>query len=129
MIKDYVIMAMKGLTRRKMRSWLTLLGIFIGIAAVVSLISLGAGLKLAVANQFNILGAERIIITAKSAIRGPPGSNVASPLTEDDLNVVKKVKGVKVAAGRITQTAVVEINKKTYVTYIGSLPKTAVERA
>ena len=43
MIKDYFLLAFNNLRSRGLRSWLTILGIFIGIAAVVSLISLGAG--------------------------------------------------------------------------------------
>lgn len=129
MIKDFLNLAVKSLARRKLRSWLTLVGIFIGIAAVVSLISLGAGLKLAVANQFNILGAERIQIQSKGLQFGPPGSNVANPLTDDDLRLVQRVKGVQVAAGRIIQTALVEVDGKKYTTFIGSMPKDPDERA
>jgi len=128
MIKDYLMIALKSLTRRRMRSWLTLLGIFIGIAAVVSLISLGAGLKLAVANQFNILGAERITIRAKGITFGPPGTNVANPLTESDLAVIQRVRGVDVVAGRIIETALFNYKKKQYSTFIGSLPKNSDQR-
>ena len=41
MLKDYFNFAIRSLTRRKLRSWLTILGIVIGIAAVVSLIAIG----------------------------------------------------------------------------------------
>ncbi len=129
MIKDYFKLGLINFIRRGIRSWLTLLGIFIGIAAVVSLISLGAGLKLAVANQFNILGAERITIQAKGVQAGPPGTNVVKPLTEQDLKTVQKTDGVSVAAGRIIQTATIVFDKKTYLTYIGSIPKDTRERA
>ena len=44
MILDYLGLIYSGLRNRKLRSWLTMLGIFIGIAAVVSLVSLGQGL-------------------------------------------------------------------------------------
>ncbi len=45
MIKDFFFISFKSLSRRKLRSWLTMIGIFIGIAAVVSLIGLGQGLR------------------------------------------------------------------------------------
>ena len=45
-MKDYFVLAIKNLKHRGIRSWLTLLGIFIGILAVVSLISLGGRLRL-----------------------------------------------------------------------------------
>jgi len=47
-MKDYFFLAFNNLRRRKLRAWLTILGIFIGIAAVVALISLGQGLREAV---------------------------------------------------------------------------------
>lgn len=129
MFRDYLRIAVRTLTKRKLRSWLTLLGIFIGIAAVVSLISLGAGLKLAVAGQFNILGAERITIQAKGLGFGPPGQNVANPLTIDDLRVVQRVKGVDIAGGRIVQAVQIEFEKKRYDVFITSFPKNPEERA
>ena len=45
MITDYVKLSFNNLKTRKLRSWLTMLGIFIGIAAVVALIGLGEGLR------------------------------------------------------------------------------------
>ena len=63
MIKDYFSMAWGSLRHRQTRSWLTLVGIFIGIAAVVALISLGQGLQHAVTDEFLKLGADKLIIT------------------------------------------------------------------
>ncbi|MFC1728642.1 ABC transporter permease, partial [Nanoarchaeota archaeon] len=45
MIKDYFFLAFRSIAKRRLRSWLTMIGIFIGIAAVVSLIGLGEGLR------------------------------------------------------------------------------------
>ena len=56
MIKEYVLITLRSLKSRKIRSWLTMLGIFIGIAAVVSLISLGQGLEEALTATFSDLG-------------------------------------------------------------------------
>ena len=53
MIKDYINIPWKEIKRKKMRSWLTLIGIFIGIAAIVSLITLGQGLETAIEQQFS----------------------------------------------------------------------------
>ena len=46
MITDYIGLAFRNVRKRGIRSWLTMLGIFIGIAAVVALISLGVILNL-----------------------------------------------------------------------------------
>ena len=56
MIKDYFKIPAKEIRRRKLRSWLTLIGIFIGIAAIISLITLGQGLENAIEKQFSSLG-------------------------------------------------------------------------
>ena len=129
MIKDYFRIAFQALSRRGIRSWLTMIGIFIGIAAVVSLISLGSGLKLAVAQQFNILGAERIQIQAKGVGTGPPGTNVVNPLTDKDLKIIQRTNGIAVAAGRILRRASVELDRKKYTAFIGSSPKDAAQKA
>jgi putative ABC transport system permease protein len=84
MIFDFLQLSVNNLRRRKLRSWLTMLGIFIGIAAVVSLISLGQGLQNAINEQFEQFGVDKIIIQSKSL--GPPGSSSGSlVLTSKDL--------------------------------------------
>lgn len=82
-----------------------MLGIFIGIAAVVSLISLAQGLETAVTSQFQALGANTLSVQAASLGFGPPGTSVANPLTKSDLEVVKRSQGVDEALGRIITTS------------------------
>ena len=52
MIEDYFGLSLKYMRYRKIRAWLTLIGVVIGIGAIVSLISLGQGLQNAVNEQF-----------------------------------------------------------------------------
>ena len=52
MIKDFFVLGLNNLKRRRLRSWLTMIGIFIGIAAVVSLLSLGQGLQEYITEEF-----------------------------------------------------------------------------
>ncbi len=98
MIKDFFVLGLNNLRRRKLRSWLTMIGIFIGIAAVVALISLGQGLQDYITEEFEKLGADKIIIMPKGM--GPPGT--AGPsliLTSEDLKTIENVRGVKWAMG------------------------------
>ena len=98
MIKDFFLLALNNLRRRRLRSWLTMIGIFIGIAAVVSLMSLGEGLQEAINEEFEKLGADKIIIQPKGF--GPPGTAGASLiLTSKDLGVIGNVRGVEWASG------------------------------
>ncbi len=112
MILDYLRYAISNLTHRKLRSWLTVIGIFIGIAAVVSLISLGQGLQNAINQQFSTIGADRLIIQAgTSEFFGPPGTaGGTSMITEDDLKVIERVRGVDDAAGFLLKPTKVEFN-------------------
>jgi putative ABC transport system permease protein len=128
MLTDFITIAFKSLRKRKLRTWLTMLGIFIGIATVVSLISLGQGLEDAVIQQFQGLGADRVVIQAKGAGGGPPGTNVAVPLTEDDLDAVRNTRGVKIAAGRLVRTAMISFKDKNRFGYLASLPENPKER-
>ena len=122
MFKDYFRFALSTLSHRKLRSWLTMIGIFIGIAAVVALISLGQGFKEAVNKEFEKIGTDKLIITAKSGF-GPPGLNAVAILTKDDLKVVKKVGGIENAAGFILANSKVEFEDSVGFFPIISMPK------
>jgi len=93
MLKDYFILAVRNIKKRRLRSWLTMTGIFISIAAIFVLVSLSLGLQGAVKEQFRQLGTDKIFIQPKGQL-GPPGSSsVAAELTTKDVDVIKKVSG------------------------------------
>src|SRR3989344_1409219 len=108
MILDYFKMAWTNLLHRKTRSYLTMIGIFIGIAAVVSLVSLGNGLKGAINEQLESIGGDKLFITPKSPIQGSTSEDTATPLKESDVREVKKVRGIKQAASLHMGTARIE---------------------
>jgi len=92
-IKEYFKIALKNLTTRRVRSFLTTIGIVIGVFLIVSLLSLSQGLKNAVLSQLNMMGKDLIIVM--------PGdiSNMAAmmggqKLTDEDLKIIKQTKGV-----------------------------------
>lgn len=123
MIYDSFFLAIKNLKHRGVRSWLTLIGIFIGVTAVVSLISLGNSLEIAVSSQFGMTQTELITVQASEGINfGPPGSSVVNPLTNKDLEDIKKLGSVRRAAGRNIGTAKLEYNNKLSFGYISSIP-------
>ena len=129
MLRDYFSLAAENLKTRKLRTWLTMIGIFIGIAAIVSLISLGQGMKDAITSQFQSLGSDRLTIQAKGIQFGPPDSNVVVPLTKDDIKVIEKVNGVDSVSGRLIQTAVATFEKKNKVTWFVDVPSDSKQRA
>jgi putative ABC transport system permease protein len=124
MIADYFTFSINGIRQRKMRSWLTMLGIFIGIAAVVSLISIGQGLQDFISDQFEMLGSDKIIIETKTM--GPPGSVTTKSLllTSKDLKVIEDVKGVKWAMGYLIKTGQATVGDQSEIGFaIGVNPE------
>ena len=116
-MKDYFVLAFGNLRHRGIRSWLTLLGIFIGVMAVVALISLGNGLQAAVGAQFGISSTEVITVQAGGiSSAGPPGTGVSNKLTVDDVEAIEKLGSVEIAIGRNIETLKVEYNDK--VSYV-----------
>ncbi|MBT3836598.1 ABC transporter permease [Candidatus Woesearchaeota archaeon] len=128
MIKDYFRLGYRNVKQRKLRSWLTMIGIFIGIAAVVALISLSQGLQDAVAQQFVQLGTDKLIVQAAGGGFGPPGAGVSEPLTEADEKAISKTKGVDLAIGRLIRTVKLEFKGETKFSFAVSMPEGTEER-
>ena len=122
MLYDYFYIAFTNVVSRGLRSWLTMIGIFIGIAAVIALISISQGLKDSVNSQFSAIGADKLIILPKSASFGPPGSNAVANLGKEDQKLIDKVKGVELSAGRLLKSVRVEFNNIEITTFGTSLP-------
>ena len=122
MFSQYFSLAFKNLRHRGLRSWLTILGIFIGIAAVVSLISLGQGLEKAVTGQFGSLDVDKLVIQNTGTGFGPPGSTAPVKLTDHDMKIIESVSGVKMVVPRLIRMVKIEYNKAAEFRYVGSLP-------
>lgn len=127
MLSEYFKLAAGNLSHRKTRTILTMVGIFIGIAAVISLISLGQGLESAISAQFSALGSDRIIVEAKGVMFGPPGQTTAAKLTRDDLETVQRSQYVRVAAGRLLKPTTIEFNDKERTLFVASMPDESEE--
>jgi len=65
MIQGLSKLAVRNTLRRGKKSWITVLGVVIGIAAVVSLVSLGQGLESAITQEFEDLGANKRVCIRK----------------------------------------------------------------
>lgn len=88
------------LMHSKLRSWLTILGIFIGVAAVVAIISLGQGLQANVNSQIQGLGQDLITISSGSSRAFGPGGGARSQIninqmSDKDVQTLKLVQGIK----------------------------------
>ncbi|MBI4173193.1 MAG: ABC transporter permease, partial [Candidatus Aenigmarchaeota archaeon] len=115
-MKSYDILSFgfSSLTQRKLRSWLTVIGIVIGIASIVALISIGEGAQARITSQLSNLGADIITVTpgferAAGSFRGGFGGFAGSGrnvnLTEDDIRVIKSTQGVLYVNGIVSGRA------------------------
>ena len=82
--------AWEGLTLNKVRSFLTTLGVIIGVASVIMMLSVSAGAEAAIAEQINSLGADLIIV---GQMRGMPGA-AKTFIYEDALAIAENVHGI-----------------------------------
>ncbi|PIN81820.1 ABC transporter permease [Candidatus Woesearchaeota archaeon CG10_big_fil_rev_8_21_14_0_10_30_7] len=118
MISEYFKLAFTNLFNRKLRSWLTMIGIFIGIAAVVALISLGQGLQDYISEEFEKLGSDKIIIQTKTL--GPPGSAISKSLilTSKDLRTIENIRGIKWAIGMLLKQGQTRVGDETQIGFV-----------
>jgi putative ABC transport system permease protein len=91
MIQDIFEMSLKSLTRQQIRSFLTLAGVVIGIAAIVCLLSIGQGLTNSVNEQFEQLGTNIVYMLGMNPLSGT--SNTID-FSDSDISWVEGVSGV-----------------------------------
>jgi putative ABC transport system permease protein len=100
--------ALRALLRNKMRSFLTTLGIIIGVSAVIAMVAIGEGAKARVEAQFAAMGSNLLVVlpgsTTSGGMRGGFGS--MPTLTWDDLRAIQtEVPTVKYAAAQLSSSA------------------------
>ena len=107
--------ALKALGRNKMRTGLTMLGMIIGVAAVITLVALGNGAQSAIEDQIKSAGTNMITVNAGNFTTGGvrQGSGAASTLTVEDAEAIRKeIAGVQyLSAGANARGQVVAGNQ------------------
>jgi putative ABC transport system permease protein len=100
--------ALQAITANALRSILTMLGIIIGVAAVIAMVAIGSGAKARVNDQIRSLGANLAIISAGNVQVGGVrlGIGASSTLTDEDARAIKReIEGVEAAAPFIRSQA------------------------
>lgn len=101
MILDLFRLSFRNIRHRGLRSWLTVIGILIGTAAVVALISVGQGLQRAISSRVEqIVGYNTILVTGR-------GLNLGQRIRLD-IEAIRSIPGVRNAVAVRTETAYVE---------------------
>lgn len=128
---DTFRLSLSHVRKSKMRSWLTIIGIVIGVAAVVAIISIGQGMQESVAARLGSLGADLITVTpgfsrASSGEHfdgGRSSSSGTTNLTDKDVNVIKQVPGVLYVNGMVSgRSDMILGTEKTSVSITGIDP-------
>ncbi|HEX7556020.1 MAG TPA: ABC transporter permease, partial [Leptolinea sp.] len=96
-LREIILTAWKSLVSNKLRSILTMLGVIIGVAAVIMMIAIGAGTEATIADSINGLGSNLIFISA-SFNRGGPNAgptNQSGGLVYPDVAAIRdQIKGI-----------------------------------
>jgi putative ABC transport system permease protein len=117
--------AWEGVVVNKVRSLLTMLGVIIGVAAVIIMVAVSAGTEATIADQINSLGANLIFVTGGFGIRRMPGGQSAGPsLVYDDALAISELSGVASVAVEQMTMAMVKADSTFVedVTILGTTP-------
>jgi putative ABC transport system permease protein len=115
-----------ALFRNKLRSFLTALGIIIGVAAVIAMMSIGEGAKQLIIAQFSAMGANLIMVVPGASTSGGArgGAGSASSITWDDLKAIQaQVPTVVTAAPVLRQNAMILAEEQNWMSNaVGTTP-------
>jgi len=124
--------ALRALRTNKMRSFLTMLGIIIGIAAVIAMMAIGAGARYVISQQIASIGSNIILVLPGSTTSGGlrTGSGGAQTLTSDDVKaIVNECPSVDMAAPTIRSSGLAVYGNMNWSTVImGTTPEFFVIR-
>ena len=127
-ISEISKLAFKSLFRNKTRSVLTMLGIIIGVASVILLISIGNGLQKYITDQFESLGSNLVLVVpgkvgrgGGNALAGGPPNFGGSKLVLSDIETLAKLDGAvdSVGGGVENQSTISYKGKSRYTTIAG----------
>lgn len=117
-------LAMRTIRRNVLRSILTLLGIVIGVAAVIALVTLGQGTQVKVSADLSTLGSNMLIARPGTPTPGPPSGNDARSFSKRDVEALRSglsgVRGVSPTANK--QSKVIFGTSSTDTTVTGAEP-------
>jgi putative ABC transport system permease protein len=117
--------ALKSLMANKLRSVLAMLGIIIGVGAVIAMLAIGAGTQKAVLDQFSAMGTNLLVVRPGQSGAGGVNSGTRQNLTLDDAKAILNDPQVRSAGGVKSISPVVGGNAQ--VKYLSSNTHTSVQ--
>jgi putative ABC transport system permease protein len=126
-------LALRAILRNKLRSFLTALGIVIGVGAVIAMVAIGEGAKARVEAAFSAMGSNLLIIMSGSTRSGGAFGGFGSlpTLTWDDLAAIQsEVPSVRAAAAALTASTTISSEELNWTTsVVGTAPDYFVARS
>ena len=123
MYKESFLMAWASLIANKLRSLLTMLGIIIGVAAVIALVSIGNGVKQDIEDSISSLGSNLLVVLTGAprtpGARSSQGS--MKSLKISDYEAIAKLEGVKAASPMTNGSYVVIYQNKNWTTSVAGV--------
>ena len=127
LFKESVRIALNALTANKLRSILTMLGIIIGVGAVIAMVSVGLGVKQNITNSIASLGSNMLIVMPGSSNTGGVRSAAGSRTTlkyEDAVAIKSKIKNIDYVSPTVQRSfQVVNGNQNWNTTVYGVTPE------
>ncbi len=118
MLLNTLLLALRSIRRNLLRSFLTILGIVIGVSAVITMVTLGKGATQAVQTQISSLGTNLLMVRPGQR-RGPGGSGGAPPFKEADAEAIAaQIGGVAAVAPESRTSATVVANGRNWATIV-----------
>jgi putative ABC transport system permease protein len=109
MFLNALLLAIREIRRNVLRSFLTILGVVIGVAAVITLVTVGGGVTAKVKEDLGKLGSN-LLMVRPGQFRGPGGgSSVARALTAADVTAIKRQVGSLKAVAPVSSKSVTAI--------------------
>ncbi len=116
--------ALRALNRNRLRTALTMLGVVIGVAAVIAMVALGSGARGSVETSLKSAGTNIIQVSAGNFTRGGESMNIASglgaatTLTLEDAGAIRQIAGVQGVAGGVRNRAFVQAPHRRFFTQV-----------
>ena len=127
MLKDMLKYSLSNIWDRKLRSFLTILSILIGITAIFALSSFGMGIQYYIEDISKTMGTDKIMIMPKDYMTAMGKSNVV--FTGNDIDFLKKIRGVDEATGMMMSAAKVKFKDyKEIYPYVTGISTDSKER-
>ncbi len=124
LLGEIINVALGAIRANKLRSFLTMLGIVIGVGAVITMVALGTGAQKSVQDQIQALGTDLLsVYPGQSMHRGIAGSDRVS-LTTDDAIALEDARGLKAIIPELRRNQQVEYgNRNINVNVMGTVPE------